>query len=156
MGTLRRRGQEPLTNYVDNLWQASWYFQSCSNYRPNWSGYMQNISKEEYPGQSKIRYLPIIDLNPTKDLFNSFIYSRTSKNSKYCYLVLNIWPTTLNKDSGNYKIKINECFWLIVRFILIGFVCSFGFKSFKASTCFFLDLKLFLFVSQKLFLKENK
>ena len=52
--------------------------------------YMQNISKEKYPGQSKIRYLPTIDLNPTKDLFNSFIYSRTSKNIKYCYLVLNI------------------------------------------------------------------
>ena len=28
---------------------------------------MQNISKGEYPGQSKITYLPIIDLNPTKE-----------------------------------------------------------------------------------------
>ena len=28
---------------------------------------MQNISKGEYPDHSKIRYLPIIDLNPTKE-----------------------------------------------------------------------------------------
>ena len=55
------------SNDIDNLWQASWYFWNSSNYRPNWSGYMQNISKGEYPGQSKITYLPIIDLNPTKE-----------------------------------------------------------------------------------------
>ena len=55
------------SNDIDNLWQASWYFRNSSNYRPNWSGFMQNISKGEYPDQSKIRYLPIIDLNPTKE-----------------------------------------------------------------------------------------
>ena len=55
------------SNDIDNLWQASWYFRNSSNYRPNWSRYMQNISKGEYPGQSKITYLPIIDLNPTKE-----------------------------------------------------------------------------------------
>ena len=54
-------------NDIDNLCQASWYFRNSSNYRPNWSGFMQNISKGEYPDQSKIRYLPIIDLNPTKE-----------------------------------------------------------------------------------------
>ena len=55
------------SNDIDNLCQASWYFRNSSNYRPNWSGFMQNISKGEYPDQSKIRYLPIIDLNPTKE-----------------------------------------------------------------------------------------
>ena len=55
------------SNHIDNLRQASWYFRNSSNYRPSWSGYMQNISKGEYPGQSKITYLPIIDLNPTKE-----------------------------------------------------------------------------------------
>ena len=55
------------SNDIDNLWQASWYFRNSSNCRPNWSGYMQNISKGEYPEQSKITYLPIIDLNPTKE-----------------------------------------------------------------------------------------
>ena len=64
---LKRKGLEPLTNYADNLWQASWYFRNNSNYRPNWSGFMQNISKGEYLDQSKIRFLPIIDLNPTKE-----------------------------------------------------------------------------------------
>ena len=67
VGALKRKGLEPLTNYVDNLWQASWYFRNNSNYSPNWSGFMQKISKGEYPDQSKIRYLPIIDLNPTKE-----------------------------------------------------------------------------------------
>ena len=55
------------SNDIDNLWQASWYFRNSSNYRPNWSRYMQNISKGEYPGQSKITYLPIIGLNPPKE-----------------------------------------------------------------------------------------
>ena len=31
---------------------------------------MQNISKGEYPGQSKITYLPIFDFNPTKEKCN--------------------------------------------------------------------------------------
>ena len=57
-------------------------------------GYIQNISKGEYPGQTKIKYLPIIDLSPTKEkciyLFNSFIYSRTSEHIKFCYSVHNI------------------------------------------------------------------
>ena len=80
------------SNNIDGLWKASWYFRSSSNYRPNWLGYMQNISERKYPGQSKIIYLPIIDLNPSTGihLFNSFIYSRTSENIKYCYLVHNI------------------------------------------------------------------
>ena len=81
------------SNDIDNLWQASWYFRNSSNYRPNWSGYMQNISKGEYPGQSKITYLPIIDLNPTKlkCIYSTLlIYSRTSENIKYCYPVHNI------------------------------------------------------------------
>ena len=55
------------SNDIDNLWQASWYFRNSFNYRPNWLIYMQNISKGEYPGQSKITYLPIIDLHPTKE-----------------------------------------------------------------------------------------
>ena len=55
------------SNDTDNLWQASWYFRNSSNYRPNWSGYMQNIYKGEYPGQSKITYLPTIYINFTKE-----------------------------------------------------------------------------------------
>ena len=57
---------------IDNLRQASWYFRNNSYYRPNWFGNMQNISKGEFPGQSKITYLPIIDLNPIKE---KYIYS---------------------------------------------------------------------------------
>ena len=109
VGALKRKGLEPLTNYGDNLWQASWYFWNSSNYRPNWSGFMKNISTGKYPDQSKIRYLPIIELNPTKEkcIYSTFIYSRTSEEIKHCCPVLNICQTALNKDSGDYK--INEC-----------------------------------------------
>ena len=41
VGALKRKELEPLTNYVDNLWEASWYFRNSSNYRLNWSGFMQ-------------------------------------------------------------------------------------------------------------------
>ena len=37
------------SNDIGNLRQASWYFRNSSNYRPNWSGYMQNISKGGIP-----------------------------------------------------------------------------------------------------------
>ena len=69
---------------------------------------MQNISKGEYPDQSKIRYLPIIDLNPTKEkcIYSTLLFIQEEAKKLN---VLNIWQTGLNKDSGDYKIKINEC-----------------------------------------------
>ena len=107
MRAIKRKGLEPLTNYVDNLWQASWYFRNNSNYSPNWSGFMQKISKGEYADQSKIRYLPIIDLNPTKEksIYSTLLFiQEQAKKNKYCCPVLNI-----RQDSRDYKIKINEC-----------------------------------------------
>ena len=67
---------------------------------------MQNISKGEYPDQSKIRYLLIIDLNPTKCTYSTLLFIQEEAKKLN---VLNIWQTALNKDSGDYKIKINEC-----------------------------------------------
>ena len=33
VGALKRKGLEPLTKYVDNLWQALWYIQNSSTDR---------------------------------------------------------------------------------------------------------------------------
>ena len=75
---------------------------SC--FMQNWSGFMQNISKGEYPDQSKIRYLPIINLNPTKEkcIYSTLLFIQ-EQAKKYMYLTFD------NKDSGDYKTKINEC-----------------------------------------------
>ena len=80
------------TNDIDNLWQASWYFRNSSDYRTDWSGHMQNVTKGNYPGKSEIMFLPITDLNPTKEnyLFYSFVHSRSSKDIKYCHSLHNI------------------------------------------------------------------
>ena len=48
-------------------WKTSWYFNSKSDLKPNWSGYMQNMLEGQYPGKSHVTYLPIIDLNPNDD-----------------------------------------------------------------------------------------
>ena len=50
--------------YTDLLWHAK-YFHRTDVPRPAWSGYMQDISKGTFPGQSVINMLPIIDLDPT-------------------------------------------------------------------------------------------
>ena len=50
--------------YTDLLWHAK-YFHRTDVPRPAWNGYMQDISKGTFPGQSVINMLPIIDLDPT-------------------------------------------------------------------------------------------
>ena len=44
------------------IWHMSIFFQR--NERPNWSGYMTNVSVGDYPGKSTVSLLPIINLNP--------------------------------------------------------------------------------------------
>ena len=43
---------------------------------------MQNISKGEHPGQSKITYLPIINLNPTKEkcIYSTLLFIQEQVN----------------------------------------------------------------------------
>ena len=50
----------------DLVWHASWWFLDCEHPRPNWSGYMQHVSKpfRECPPAADIRMLPIMDMNP--------------------------------------------------------------------------------------------
>ena len=45
----------------DNIWHLSHFH---PNPRPSWSGYMSKATSGEYPGQSTVSLLPIIDLNP--------------------------------------------------------------------------------------------
>ncbi|KAG1687918.1 hypothetical protein GQR58_008201 [Nymphon striatum] len=52
----------PLSN-IDLLWQTSYFFKQQN--RPSWSGFMQTFRSGDYPGQSEINLLPIINLNPS-------------------------------------------------------------------------------------------
>lgn len=49
------------TSNIDLLWEMS--FCIYPN-RPAWSGLMQSVAKGEYPGQSVIYFLPMIDMSP--------------------------------------------------------------------------------------------
>ena len=57
------------TQKLDLLWKISWPLRSP---RPAWSGMMQSVCQGEYPGQSSIIFLPMIDMS-SSDL--SCIYS---------------------------------------------------------------------------------
>lgn len=58
----------------DLLWQTGWFYSSAKQPRPNWSGFLQCSTKQlpQNGSQSSIRFLPIIDLNPSNE---SCIYS---------------------------------------------------------------------------------
>ena len=48
------------------LWHVSKFTSNIAlETRPGWSGYMTDVSKGDYPGQSIVHMLPIIDLDPT-------------------------------------------------------------------------------------------
>ena len=51
---------------LDLLWHVSKFTSNIAlESRPGWSGYMTDVSKGDYPGQSIVHMLPIIDLDPT-------------------------------------------------------------------------------------------
>ena len=58
-----------LTSEVDLLWKACWLL--CPN-RSSWSGVMQAVHHGDFPGQSAVVFLPMIDLNPSD---KTYIYS---------------------------------------------------------------------------------
>jgi hypothetical protein len=56
----------PLSVKLDLLWNVGWYFRGKGAPRPNWSGFMQDVTSGSgtHPPVADIRMLPIIDLNP--------------------------------------------------------------------------------------------
>ena len=55
------------------LWHTAWFSSSLDNPRPNWSGFMQDItSAVPVEDKSLVSFLPIIDMNPSDE---SCIYS---------------------------------------------------------------------------------
>ena len=48
---------------IDYLWDSAVFFRQYEG--PSWCGYMTNISSGTYPSESKIMFLPIIDISPT-------------------------------------------------------------------------------------------
>ena len=63
---------------LDLLWHAAWLFAPRNNPRPNWSGYMMHVTSQVptvYEAAS-IRFLPIIDLNPSDEtcIFSTLLF----------------------------------------------------------------------------------
>ena len=118
--------QSPVTlpsNDIDNLWQASCYFRNSCNYRPNWSGYMQNISKRENPRQSKITYLPIIDLELTKEkgIYSTLLFIQ--KQAKILNIVTpciafdqQLWSKAV-EISKSKSMNVGRSFHLLMSFL---------------------------------------
>ena len=55
------KAQDPTAN-LDILWKTSIPFRFS---RPSWSGMMQFVQRGKHPGMSSIRFLPIVDMNPS-------------------------------------------------------------------------------------------
>ena len=70
---------QPVDCYLNLLWHALYFKQSVVP-RPGWNGYLQMISIGQYPGQSAVNMLPIIDLDPTN--ISSYIQLRSSFQNK--------------------------------------------------------------------------
>jgi hypothetical protein len=59
---LENRQAQDATSKVDLLWKISHLLRSP---RPAWSGMMQQVHTGPYPGQSSVKFLPMIDMNPS-------------------------------------------------------------------------------------------
>ena len=73
---------------------------------------MQNISKGEYPGQSKLRicqYLTSILLKTNAFSHLLFIQEQVKILNIVTPCLTLEQPFWIEKDSGDYKIKVNEC-----------------------------------------------
>ena len=53
---------------ADRFWYTSDLFSTHEYPRPNWSGYMQNISKGSHQKKSKVLLLLILNLNPNNEM----------------------------------------------------------------------------------------
>ena len=47
---------------INLLWKIVWPLKTC---RPGWSGMMQAVHVGEHPGKASIKFLPMIDMNPS-------------------------------------------------------------------------------------------
>jgi len=54
----------PTLSSLDLLWHSGYFFTGGSQQRPNWAGFMQEVSTGEHPSVAEFRMLPLIDLNP--------------------------------------------------------------------------------------------
>jgi len=66
-GVLQFTSASPFAVIHDLVWHAGWFACDSDNPRPNWSGYMHQVTfppSGEYVPSADICMLPIIDLNP--------------------------------------------------------------------------------------------
>ena len=59
--------KDPISSDMDQLWHAAGLFSTMTEPRPNWNGFMQDVTKGDHPPRSDTVLLPIIDLNPNDE-----------------------------------------------------------------------------------------
>ena len=59
---------------IDFLWYAAGLFSTPPELKPNWNGFMQDVTKEIHPSRSDIIMLPIIDLNPNDETCSTLLF----------------------------------------------------------------------------------
>ena len=67
----KMKAEDPTAN-LDILWKTSILFRFS---RPSWSGMTQFLQKGKHPGMSSIRFLPMIDMNPSDATCVSILHS---------------------------------------------------------------------------------
>ena len=61
----------------NQVWQLNWFFGSPTNPRPNWAGFMQDVTSGfSMQREDSINFLPIIDLNPSDEncIYSTLIF----------------------------------------------------------------------------------
>jgi len=61
----------------NQIWQFNWFFSSPADPRPNWAGFMQEVTSGfSIQREDSINFLPIIDLNPSDEncIYSTLIF----------------------------------------------------------------------------------
>ena len=108
--------RDPIQSSIDSLssmWAASWLLNPK---QPLWSGYMQMVSSGSYPGQSSIRFMPMIDLKSTDPVCILSTMKFVTEQSLYYKMtpVLTFdqplyWKAMSIKETLDYSDSIKKC-----------------------------------------------
>jgi len=52
---------------LDLVWHLTWIMKEKEDARPNWSGYMQHVSRGEHGTKAIVNMMPLIDLSPSDE-----------------------------------------------------------------------------------------
>ena len=67
----------PQSLYADLLWKSGWFIKESPKPQPNWSGFMQDVTRGRNIPPADILFLPIIDLDPsdmTRCIYSTLLF----------------------------------------------------------------------------------